>query len=246
VFFVEIRGNDETYLRALQMAELPGARCRLLLDQQFPVTYDDQTGPPPKVILIGVDGMLLYAGSFQRPTDLKRLLKQEIGKVEKGWGEDPLARKARALAWGQWKLGEAHALLEPALAGSASPEVTTLAGEIEKRFEALVRAVSVHAEQGEPARVALAMSRLELAAVGKPAWSERVTRETVDLGTTGLREGELELELDQLLKPTLKDKPKKGLDEKLRAFATGKAAGTKVGARAARLADAVARTMSTL
>jgi hypothetical protein len=166
--------------------------------------------------------------------------------VEKGWGEDPLARKARALAWGQGRLGEAHALLEPALAGSPSPEVTALAGEIEKRFESLVRAVSVHAEQGEPARVALAMSRLELAAGGKPAWGERVPRETVDLGTAGLREGELELELDQLLKPTLKDKPKKGLDEKLRAFATGKAAGTKVGTRAARLADAVARSMSTL
>jgi hypothetical protein len=57
---------------------------------------------------------------------------------------------------------------------------------------------------------------------------------------------ELELGLDALLKPTLKSKPKKGLDEKLRAFATGKAAGTKVGARAARLADAVAKSMGEL
>lgn len=70
---------------------------------------------------------------------MKKLLKVEIAKVDKGWGEDPLARKARALAWGQWKLGEAYALLEPALAGRASPEVATLAREIEARFDSLAR-----------------------------------------------------------------------------------------------------------
>jgi hypothetical protein len=109
VVLMEIKNHDASYLRALQLAELPGARCWLLKNQELPVTYDDTTGFPPKMILIGVDGTLLYAGSYQSWNKAKKLLEAEIAKLEKGWGEDPLARKARALAWGQHKLGEARA-----------------------------------------------------------------------------------------------------------------------------------------
>jgi hypothetical protein len=246
VFLMEIKDHDAIYLRALQMAELPGARCWLLQNQELPIVYDETTGLPPMMVLVGVDGTLLYAGSYQRANELKKLLKVEIGKMQKGWGEDPLARKARALAWGQRKLGEAHALLEPSLGGSASRELTMLAAEIEKRFESLARAVNHHAEQGEPFRMAAALSELRSATNAKPAWEARLS-EIVDVGaaTEGLLD-ELHFKLDALLKPTLQSKPKKGLAEKLRAFAAGEAAGTRIGARAARLADAVERAQKEL
>jgi hypothetical protein len=247
VVLMEIKNHDASYLRALQLAELPGARCWLLKNQELPVTYDDTTGFPPKMILIGVDGTLLYAGSYQSWNKAKKLLQAELAKLEKGWGEDPLARKARALAWGQHKLGEARALLEPALGASASPELTALAAELDGRFDTLVRSVAYLAEQGEPARMARALSEAKAAMDTHLAWSARAAGALdVDRTADSLVAIELELDLDALLKPTLKGKPKKGLDEKLHAFATGKAAGTKVGARAARLADAVAKSMGEL
>lgn len=247
VILMEIKNHDATYLRALQMAELPGARCWLLKNQELPVVFDDTTGFPPKMILIGVDGTLLYAGSYQSANKMKKLLEAEVEKTEKGWGADPLARKARALAWGQRKLGEAAALLEPALGASASQELTTLAAEIQQRFDALVRAVNHFAEQGEATRMARALSDVKTAMDARPAWAVRAGAVVdMDRAADVLVAGELELDLDALLRPTLKNKPKKGLDEKLRAFAAGKAAGTKVGARAARLAEAVARAMGEL
>jgi hypothetical protein len=248
VFLMEIKNHDATYVRALQMAELPGARCRLIRQHELPVAYDDSLGFPPKMVLIGVDGTLLYAGSYQRASDLKKLLEAELVKVEKGWGADAQARKARALAFGAGKLGEARALLEPAAsAGAAGAELATLAGDLEARFESLVRSVAYHLEQGEPRRAAQAMAALELAAQGREAWVARSKEVAATLATPEVaREGELEERLDVLLKSTLKSKPKKGLDERLRAFAAGDATGTKVGARAARLAQAVARLLEGL
>jgi hypothetical protein len=245
VILMEIKNHDATYLRALQMAQLPGARCWLMKNQDLPVVFDDTTGPPPKMALIGVDGTLLYAGSYQGANKVKKLLETEVEKVEKGWGTDPLARKARALAWGQRKLGEAHALLEPALGGSASPELTTLAAEIEKRFDTLVRSVNHFAEQGEATRMAGALAALRAATDVIPAWEARMSGMNVDQAAA-LLVSELDGELDDLLKPTLKAKPKKGLAEKLRAFAGGKASGTKVGARALSLAEAVERAQGEL
>jgi hypothetical protein len=245
VILMEIKNHDETYLRALQMRDLPGARCWLMKNQDLPVTFDDETGFPPKMVLIGADGTLLYAGSYQRASEVKKLLEAELVKLQKGWGEDPLAKKARALAWGQGKLGEARALLEPALGTGASPELTALAAELEMRFDALVRSVGHFAEQGEPTRLAQAVSDMKAAMDAHPAWAGRAAFDP-DQTADALLAGKLELELDSILKPTLKNKPKKGLDEKLRAFAAGPAAGTKIATRAARLAEAVARTMGEL
>ena len=245
VFLMENKNHDATYLRALQMAELPGSRCWLLRNQELPVTYDDATGFPPKMVLIGADGTLLYAGSYQSSNVVKKLLKAELEKMQKGWGADPLARKARALAWGQRKLAEAHALLAPALGENANPELASLAAEIEARFDTLVRAVDHFAEQGEQARMSGVLSQLRAATDVVPAWEARMSGMNIDLAAEVLVT-ELEGELDELLKPTLKAKPKKGLAEKLRAFASGKASGSKVGARAANLADAVERAQGEL
>ena len=245
VFLMEIKNGDAVHLRALQMAELPEARCPLVRTQELPVAYDDSLGPPPKLILIGVDGTLLYAGTYQRAAAVQELVEAELEKMEKGWGEDPVVREARALAFGQGKLGGARQTLEQA--GLEGDERARLTKELELRFTALERSVAFHLGQGEPGRAAAAAEALTAAALGVPDWEARASAASALLAAPEAeREAELEQRLQSLLKPALKSKPKKGLDEKLHDFATGEAAGTKVGERAARLADAVARIYAKL
>ncbi len=139
-------------------------------------------------------------------------------------------------------------MLEPVLSANASAELTTLAVELEQRFEALERFLEHYRDQGEPGHAERALLSLALAAAGNRTWHDRANLSAADtLFTTQLMgEAEVEKKLDALLKPTLKSKPKKGLDKKLRDFAEDEASGTKVGARAARLAAAVARALGGL
>ena len=81
---MEIKNGDAAYLRALQMAELPEARCPLVRTLDLPVAYDDSLGPPPKMILVGVSGTLLYAGTYQRAAQVQELAEAELEKMEKG------------------------------------------------------------------------------------------------------------------------------------------------------------------
>jgi hypothetical protein len=132
-------------------------------------------------------------------------------------------------------------------AGPGGDERARLAQELEQRFAALERSVGFHLGQGEPGRAAAAAEALTAAALGVPDWDARAKAASATLATPeSKREAELEQRLQALLKPAQKSKPKKGLDEKLHDFATGEASGTKVGERAARLADAVARIFAGL
>jgi hypothetical protein len=247
VFLMEIKNHEETYLRALQMAELPGADSRLLRNQDLPVVYDRATGFPPYIVLIGVDATLRYAGSYQSANAMRKLLAAELEKSKKGWGDDPLVRKARALAHGAGRFGEARALLEPGSAGGhATAELRAAADEIEARFEALLRSLAHFVEQGEPRRAAAAASALAVAASGLPAWVERAAEAAARLESTEqTREAALEKKLIAILEPFERRGPKEGEDAPLRAFAD-KAEGTKVGARARRLANAVAYAVKEL
>ncbi|HKE01126.1 MAG TPA: hypothetical protein VKE69_08960, partial [Planctomycetota bacterium] len=131
--------------------------------------------------------------------------------------------------------------LEPGLSGGqATPELRAAADEIEKRFETLFRSVAHFVEQGEPGRATAAASALAVAAAGRPEWTERAAGAAAGLKSTDqTREAALEKDLVKILGPFEKRGPKEGDDAPLRAFAD-KAEGTKVGARARRLADAAA------
>ncbi len=252
VILMAIKKHESAHLRAMQLRELPGARCRLLANQELYVAYDQSNGPPPRMVLIDPDGKLLYAGSYQGAGDVEELVGQELERIEKGWGTDPLACQARALAFGKGRLGEARELVESALAGAGPDgpggreELTQLAAQLETRYTALERSVGQLLDQGEPRRAAQALASLTTATEGHPAWYDRTERVRARFELESPREAELEKKLDSLMKPTLKNRPKKGLEDKLRSFAEGDAAGTKVGQRAARLADAVALAMNEL
>lgn len=242
VFLMEIKNNDATYLRALQMAKLPGVTCPLIRNQELRVEFDASTGFPPKMVLVGVDGTLLYAGSYQRASEVKKLLKKELKKVKGGWGEDPVAKKARALAHGKQRLGAAWVLLQPGLDGDgASEELRAVARVIRTRFDTWKRSVGHLAKQGEPGRALAAAQGLVLASEGNDEWVAAAAELVASFETPeAARELELGKKLEALLKPLRSKGPKKGFDRKLRSFADGAASGTPVGERAARLADAVA------
>jgi len=227
--------RDPTYLRAVQMDMVPGASTRLLLEQELHAVYVEN-GFVPRIVLIGVDGTLRYAGSYQGSAELKKLLKAELEKREDGWGASEAAVEARALAYGKGKLGAARAGIgdEP-----EDPELAALAGELEVRFDALERSVGFLRERGRPAEAREAAKALVEAGGGHESWTERA-REVVEwLDDEAFRE-ELgqERDLVRLLKATMSKPPRKGFDERLRKLAED-AGGSPVGQRAGRLADAV-------
>src|SRR6185503_10461340 len=210
----------------------------------------------PRLVLFGVDGTLLFAGSHEASDGLKKLLHAELDKRNKGWGTEASVRKARALAWEKGRLAEAVALVEAALKGpelapAAREELLPLTGEFTACFDALERTAKLFTEQGEIARSSGAARRMLVAAKGDDAWTARALEIVSDQLVAELllersKDGLLEEELELLLRPSQKAKPRKDLAEKLRAFARDRAAGTTVGARAERLAEAVSRTYSEL
>src|SRR6185503_1638485 len=133
-FLMESAGHDAIYQRALQLRDLPGATCWLLGKQELPVAFDGASGTGPRLVLFGVDGTLLFAGSHEASDGLKKLLHAELDKRNKGWGTEASVRKARALAWEKGRLAEAVALVEAALKGpelapAAREELLPLTGE---------------------------------------------------------------------------------------------------------------------
>jgi hypothetical protein len=119
---------------------------------------------------------------------------------------------------------------------NASAELTALAGEIERRFDALVRSVPYHADQGEPKAVALAVERLMVAKEGRPASA----RDGVPEGSRARGGARPAPEADA------QEQAEAGARREAARFRRGQGRGTKVGARAARLADAVAQALGEL
>ena len=240
VVLMEIKNNDLTHLRALQMKELPGASCLLLKNQNVPFAYDDGTGPPPKVALVGVDGTLLFAGSYQKLRDVEKLLKTEAGRRTEGWGEHAAARSARAAAFGAGDLAAGRATLRAALAaepGNAELEATL--AEIDGRYTAWKASTAYLRDAGEYRRALVAAEGLVAATAGDDEWSAEARERLAAFESEELQAAlKLEAKLDKLLKPLLKKRPKKGQWNKFRSFAE-KAGDSPLAARARAIADAL-------
>jgi hypothetical protein len=224
-------------IEAAVMRLYPGSPARLQQNQKLPIEYLDN-GPPPDIALIGVDGTLLVAGSYT--TDLgkaSKLVKSELKKLEKGWGEGEPAREARALLYGQGLLAGAKTYVEEGLRMvSDHPELTTIRSEVSGRFDQRLRAVSYFREQGQVLRAQEAARSLAEAVKGDAEWEARVATLLQEFES---KEVAHELELDRKLSALLAPLAKKAPDrepEKLRKFAQ-EASSTRVGKRALHLAE---------
>ena len=239
VILMEIKNHDPVYLRALQMKKLPGAPCPLLKNQKLPFAYDDTTGPPPKVALVGVDGTLLFAGSYQQLGRVEKLIEAELNKRKQGWGEHPTARAARSAAYGASQLGRAHLLLQEAVqTDPGQPELSAATQELEARFDSWKSSVAYLREQGELRRARDSAAALAASTEGHATWGPEAQELAASFETAELQaQLKLEQKLDKLLKPLRKKDPKKGLGKKLRKFADA-AGDSPLATRARTLADA--------
>ena len=237
---MEIKRHDETYIEALALTEIPGSTCRLMKTHKLGIAWEKKRGLPPYVALIGVDGTLLYAGSYQSFSTVKKLLKKEVARLRKGWGDDRTARKARALAYGKRELGRAHTLLQEALReDAANEELTELCAELVARYESTTKAVSFLIEDGRPREAREVAERLADSVADHPTWAPEVVELQQRFATERLlTELALEKKLDKLLEPIQARAPREGLAEKVSRFAE-EASGSRVGVRAERLARVI-------
>jgi hypothetical protein len=242
VVLLETHNMKEREIEAAAMRLYPGSNAWFASNQKLPIEYEDN-GPPPDIALIGVDGTLLIAGSYTSDFGkVTKLTKEELKRMKSGWGEHDAAKDARALAFGKRSLAEAKVLLDAALA--AAPEQRELLeaqGEVETRRASWEASARTLLEGGQPLRAFETAQALSEASRGEASWGasaagllEEFTREPV------AREIELDRRLEKLLKPLAKKPPKESDAAKLREFATGAAAGTRVGERALHLAEVAA------
>jgi len=237
---MEIKNHDETYLEALALNEVPGSSCLLLKNQKLPFSFDSDTGFPPHMALIGVDGELLYAGSYSQSSKVKKMVKSEVKRVRDGWGEHPAAVEARALAYGKGELAAGLALVREAIAKDAGrPELSEIEKELSARFESRKRAIPFLMEKGEYLRALEEAKALVAAVESHEAWHAEARELLAGFeDEAARRELELDKELESLLKPLRKKAPRRGLADKVRRFAE-EAGDSRVGARAERLAGAI-------
>jgi len=224
-------------IEASVMRLYPGSPARLQQNQKPPIEYLDN-GPPPDIALVGVDGTLLTAGSYT--VDLGKalkLVKAELKKREKGWGEDERARTARALAHGQGLLAAAKSGVEEGLRTSPDhAELKAVRAEIDARFEQMTRSVRYFLECGQTLRAQEAARALAAAAKGDAEWEAQAAKFLQEFdGEAAARELELDRKLSALLAPLAKKAPDRE-PEKLRKFAA-EASATRVGKRAQHLAE---------
>ncbi len=240
VILHESKDHKREWIEGLALRNFPGTGALLMRTQSFPIEYEDN-GFPPKLALIGVDGTLKVAGSYLADMgDAGKLAKSELKRAKSGWGGSSAAKKARAAAYGKHDLAGARALIEAALEENPDDaDLLAVKKEIETRFKTRHRAVGYLMEQGEYARAWNEAELLQKSVEDDAEWAPMASELIAGFeAEDAQRELALEKKLDSLTKSLRKKGPKGGEEEKLRAFAQ-EASGTKVGARAERVAAAV-------
>jgi hypothetical protein len=226
-------------IEASVMRLYPGSPARLQRNQKLPIEYLEN-GPPPNIALVGVDGVLLAAGSYTADLgEALDLVRTELKKREKGWGEDKTARTARALLYGEGKLAEAKLAVEAAL--QATPdhaELKAIRTEIDARFELMTRSVRYFLDSGQALRAQETARALALSVEGDADWAAQAAQLLAELESPEVaRELELDRKLASILAPLAKKAPAREAD-KLRKLAA-EAGDTRVGKRAQHLVEIV-------
>ncbi len=237
VVLLETHSKSEQEVEAAVMRLYPGSPARLTVNQSLPIE-DLDNGPPPRVALIGVEGTLLVAGSYTADMGkASKLAKAELKRLKSGWGEHDAARSARALAFGEKRLGAAKAALQAALqAEPGQAELTAAQSGIAARFEGCVRSVRFLMEKGQYG-LALEQARaLAKGVQGDQEWEAQAASLLQEFaGEEAQRELELDKKLNALLAPLSKKAPDREA-EKLKKFAA-EAGETRVGKRALHVAE---------
>jgi hypothetical protein len=234
VLLAEVQGATFDDLHPFMLRNFPDNRA-MVIAGSVPIQMVGKG--IPQSALVGVDGTVLMVGS---PGDLakkmEKAIQDELAKLKTGWGQNAVAKKARAALYGKRSPVEAKAALQ---SGDAGPE----ASEVEKEIETWVRTrkkmISFLQEDGQWQRANEEAQTLAKGVKGGGEWEESSKRIIEQFEAAEARR---ELELDKRFAPAVKRleelKLKVG-DAKAFRASIKPAEGTKVGARLSRIADAL-------
>lgn len=190
------------------------------------------------LVLFGVDGTLVLEGEADDVAKkLGPLIKGELDRAKKGWGENSDVKAARALAFGKGKLSGARAALE---ALDPSEDRDLALEQVNRRFDALSASVQHLLSAGRPTDAMETFEGLENAAKGAGDWAAALVDLDEALSADPVR---TELNQDKKLRSMLKPlwnggKADPKLLGKLHRFS--KAVGdSRVGERARRIQQVV-------
>lgn len=239
VILVEVQGTPAEELPAFLLRNFGDTRTRVAPGGAVPIAASGNG--IPRSALIGVDGTLLiegYTGAIGQKID--RLIAAEVAKVQRGWGNDPEIRRARALLYGKGALVEASRLAAALLARDPQhQEAGAVAAEVRREYAARRRAVQALCDGGHYLRAKTDLEALTRGVEGDAEWQAEVAElAAVFAGEEGKAELALDRRFAALLK-LLEDKKARGVDLRMvRALAKDKE-GTRVGARILALADSL-------
>jgi hypothetical protein len=210
------------------------------------------------LVLIGVDGTLLLERSVDtddtrafknQKKDFERAIKAELRRRKGGWGEDPVARKARGLAFGKGDLSGALRALDGVKAAARVAEHDQVRAELDRHFEARSRSVAYLLDEGRYGDAKDALAELSRSVRGRAPFADSLAPLTERLESD---DGRAWLKEDKRLARTLEPFLERELDDldldfirDLRAFSSERE-DSPVAARARRLDPLLARVVRIL
>lgn len=210
------------------------------------------------LVLIGVDGRLLAErrvdvddekAHARHKKELEKMLRDELKKLRKGWGEDRTAKRARGLAFGKDDLAGALKVLDAVKPDDVVPEHSVVRGEIERRFDALAKRVAFFLDEARFLDGERALDELADAVRGRDELEQRLAPYRARLES---EDGEAALKLDKRLARILAPWNERELQDldldfirEVRAFAE-EHGDSPVGARAARMDKLLSRVVMIL
>lgn len=222
-------GAEGKDLGAWSMKRYPGWDVRICERINAPWDWFDK-GMPPLFAVIGCDGKLVLAGSTQR--DAKRMdeaVRATVKRAKRGWGSKEESA-VRGLLHGKGDLAAAR----------AKATTDALRQEVTRVYARRLATIRWFLEDGQWLRAKRDADLLAKGVKGVGEWEAQVADlQSRFASEAGKRELALDARLHKLLKPFAKKAPRKGADKALRRLAEQND-GTKVGARAGRLAERVA------
>ncbi len=218
-------------LGAWAMRRYPGREVRLCESVKAPTWKWE--GTSPFFAVIGPDGALVKSGDFTKGSkEFDAAVQVAMKQFGSGWGspEEAVARKL------MYVKGE--------LAAARSKAPTSLTAEVDAVSARRQKSVEWLLDDGQWIRARRESEALADASKGVDEWTQALTLMADRFADdAGKRELDLDSKLEMALKPLKKNAPDKGLPRKLRELAkTGD--GTKVGARASRLATLTEQALS--
>lgn len=195
------------------------------------------SGDPPHWFVVGADGNLGGCGAYKSTGGkIEKIVKRELSKRKKGWGDNATRRKVRQLAYVKDRLGEAWTAI-----GSAGDD--ELRKEVQDHFDGRIRRLAALIDGGDLVRAQESLASLAKGAANVKLFKEKTDELSGRLETDEARAAlELDRKLRKLSKAIIAGKATPALARKIEALAKS-ATSEPLAARARELAR-VARAMS--